>query len=726
MADNIDIDSLQRSVDDLRALIQGTSKGFNDLNKTNKEAEKGLKAMGRAAAGAAPEVAKGLGSLGKTLAQGDNDLKEFNKVIDVASDAMGAVAKAIPIFGDAVAGALKAAAEGAKFLVERLDTTSKTFVELSKAGATGARGMTAVFEQANRAGLSLQQYSKLIGENSVALARFRGLTSDGADTFGKLVGDLSMGSDELRKLGFNAEQIGETAAAFVTQQTRLGRAQTMTDAELREGTVRYAKELDLLSKLTGANRSEMQKSMDKALSESRFRAKIESLNAEGRTKEAEQMQLAAEQIKQQYGPEVAQGYRDFVAMGAANTEASVTLMAQTGGKLNGILQGMESGMLDSKGAVQELRVGFEDMLPAIRENARAMGDSGILGKNFAAISDGLANKIQANAETVDRAKKTQEAQITATDGLTKQVIGAQMELQKMTVQINELTKDALPMAATAVNHVTRAMGELLNVVKSGGAPGGGKSAPSGLKGAAAGAASLGAGGAIAGGLMAGPLGAIAGGAIGGLIGGVAGSLGMINFGGGPPGVKPEDYIEFGGGTGSRDHFGKLQPAVQQQFLQMAKDYNNLTGKKLRVNSAFRSPEEQANVDSGTNPRAAPGMSLHQQGRAIDINSDQRQYLESSGLLGTYGFKPLAGDPPHIFARDGFSGTVSGPTSGYTPSVVMHGTEELSIRPTTGAGAGNTNDVGAGLMSAQLGKLEELVSAMKRQNDISAKILAYQS
>jgi hypothetical protein len=199
-------------------------------------------------------------------------------------------------------------------------------------------------------------------------------------------------------------------------------------------------------------------------------------------------------------------------------------------------------------------------------------------------------------------------------------------------------------------------------------------------------------------------------------------------GGGPPTIKPEDYIEFGGNTGSMAHFKQLTPEIQANFLQMAQAYNNMTGgKRLRVNSAFRSPEEQAAVNPGTNPKAAPGMSLHQKGRAVDINSDQRAFLESSGLLSQFGFKPLPGDPPHIFAKDGFSGTITGPTSGYTPNMVMHGTEELSIKPTTGAGAIASGDnMNAGLLSAQLSKMEELVTAMKRQNDISSKILAYQS
>ena len=162
-------------------------------------------------------------------------------------------------------------------------------------------------------------------------------------------------------------------------------------------------------------------------------------------------------------------------------------------------------------------------------------------------------------------------------------------------------------------------------------------------------------------------GAVPGAATGGDI------TGMPSGGGAAPDVDAKDFVKFTGGTGSEEHFGKLADNVESAFLMMARDYNQLTGgKTLQVNSAFRTPQEQANVDSGTNPKAAPGMSLHNVGRALDIQSAQRNELEQLGLLAKYGFRPLAGDPPHISMRDG--GIAHGPESGYPAE--LHGTEAV--------------------------------------------------
>lgn len=89
----------------------------------------------------------------------------------------------------------------------------------------------------------------------------------------------------------------------------------------------------------------------------------------------------------------------------------------------------------------------------------------------------------------------------------------------------------------------------------------------------------------------------------------------------------------------------LNPAVQENFLNMAKEYYEKTGKKLQVNSAKRSHASQVRLYQSM-PKgmaAKPGTSLHELGYAVDVQSSQAQELDKSGLLKKYGFmRPLAG------------------------------------------------------------------------------------
>ena len=80
------------------------------------------------------------------------------------------------------------------------------------------------------------------------------------------------------------------------------------------------------------------------------------------------------------------------------------------------------------------------------------------------------------------------------------------------------------------------------------------------------------------------------------------------------------------------------------------EYQQLTGKKLPVNSAFRSIDEQAKLYK-TKPKgmaAAPGSSLHNFGFAVDTNSGVGGELQKNGLLAKYGFeRPISKEPWHM-------------------------------------------------------------------------------
>ena len=120
------------------------------------------------------------------------------------------------------------------------------------------------------------------------------------------------------------------------------------------------------------------------------------------------------------------------------------------------------------------------------------------------------------------------------------------------------------------------------------------------------------------------------------------------------------------------------------------------------------------------------MSKHNEGRALDIQSSQADYLISQGLLGKYGFRSGRefNDPPHIFMRDG--GIATGPKSGY--SATLHGTEAVIPLPDGKTVPVVMPELVSGLrdqmsmMGAQLMALQDMVSLMRDQTSISTKIL----
>ncbi len=94
----------------------------------------------------------------------------------------------------------------------------------------------------------------------------------------------------------------------------------------------------------------------------------------------------------------------------------------------------------------------------------------------------------------------------------------------------------------------------------------------------------------------------------------------------------------------------LDPAAKKRLAAMAYEYQEKTGKKIQINSAYRDPKKQAELYAKIGPpnAAPPGKSWHEKGLAFDINSADANKASELGLLEKYGFKrPVAKEPWHV-------------------------------------------------------------------------------
>jgi hypothetical protein len=121
-----------------------------------------------------------------------------------------------------------------------------------------------------------------------------------------------------------------------------------------------------------------------------------------------------------------------------------------------------------------------------------------------------------------------------------------------------------------------------------------------------------------------------------------------------------------------------------------------------------------------------------------VARDSKNTMPQGEIVGT-------GDPAKISGADGFRGMLTGPSSGYKPDLTMHGTEQLTIKPTTSAdtnpGSIATDQIMAqqlskmdqlvqafnntgtqDMMAMQLSRLDDLVRVMQNQVNVSTKIL----
>lgn len=691
---------LIEAMEELRRSMGGLAMTADELEEAQKKAAVGMKAFEKASKKAGADMAKGLGSFAKNVAEGDTSLKSLNTVVDATSGALAGMAKAIPFAGEALSAGIKAVGEASKFVINQLDATAKVFNDFGKVGALGTKGMTGVFEQFNRSGMSLQSFNKAIADNAQTLARFRGMTANGAEDFSKIVGGIvdSDAGMELRRLGVSADQMGESAGAFVAQQTRLGRSQAMTQQQLTNGTVQYVKELDELSKVTGLSREAIQKQQDAALSESRFRANYESLMAQGKEKEAKAL-MAFQSQMQAIGPELGQGARDL-ASGAANTDAARKLLASTGGAAQDIVEQIKAGNIDQYEAAKRLQSASRTMGDAARENAKYVDRANSAFVDYAQQAD-LNNAVFVEGQGM--VKKAQAEQVKGGDKMTDATVSAQQNLEQMNRQIAQLGFQLMPSAAKAIEKFTGSLNEFVGWmgkqlgIKMPGTTGAKTRTPTQQRNDTATSAY----------------------SQTGEFAGMEEALGQPS-----PSTGGTSMAGLKIKSGEATAGGEANP----KLIELANAIQNQLGGDLKYFSAFND-KFHMDRNSKHNQGTALDFVLTDPSKAAEIASLVKGMPGVSKVIDEYANPSSGATGGHIHAEisaaNGFSGMISGPASGYRPNLTMHGTESISIQPNPNTGSTSPNS-DSGIMAQQLAKLEELVSVMKTQVSISNKLLSYSS
>lgn len=700
--------------------IQGVSTSADQLAKAQAAQVAKMQAFSKAADG----VGKFAGSLGK----GETNIAQFNHALDLASHTLGGVLNSFSKKFTLTAGITNAAqqklTESFKYLVTEVDKFNQTFKELGKVGALTGGGFGEMLANLNSSNLSLSGFQKNIVENSVTLARYKGIVGAGAKEFSAFVGELANPNltigDPLRMLGQGADDIGETAIAFLTQQTRLGRSQADSIETLKKGTIDYAFELDAVAKLTGESKKTLMAQRDAALSDDRFRARLALIN----DKEIENRLLMVDNLANTFGPSVGQGVRDLIAaQGAAVTDAAKEVVNSIPG-IQKALFDVQNKRIDEQGVYKAIVEGFKSTNPSRAQNASVQGQISGRFSPFAKVQDGL-NRATADLNVVMAEARRQAEGTGDKTGIGKKLIDTEKNLEKMSREMRDGIILAMPGTAKAIetfsgyiSDTTTEFVKLIKVLGDEGVTGAFKhllneqknDAVSGTKN---------------------------------FVSKVFTDIGLWQSDdtnkkskstpaqppsqNTPSGKGASESFDSSATTGAS--LSGLNDNFKDTVLAAANDYKASTGKSFQINSGLRTAAEQKKLweayQNGTGPRAAPpGQSRHERGFAVDIqNYNDPAAVAAMNKHGLH--NPYGDDKPH-FQQAANGGILSGPKSGYMAN--LHGTEAVVPLPDgRSIPITNTNkDETLELMAAQLASLEELVTTMKNQVNISKQMLQYAS
>jgi len=716
----IENEEFKQAINELSQSMSGASDSAKLLAKQEQAAADAAARYNAAVS----NVATSLSKFGSALASGDTGLKNFSAQVDLIQQTSKGLTKlltkfpGVAKFVDLLVGP---AAAGLKLLLSETDALAKTFNEFGQIGALGSAGMQGLIDDFEKSGLTMASYKKVVSENTVTLSRFKGSVKEGISTFVDLTNVLTTLDKEgegigqpLRRLGLNLEEVGETAAAYVALQTRLGRSQTMSVADLAKGTVEYAKNLDELSKITGTNKKTLQAQQDAALSETRFRSKIVLENDKKQELSALHLNSIITSLG---GDEAGQGYRDLYASGgAALTEASKALVLSAPGIQNAIMK-FQNKEIKEEDVVKALQEGLKSTESDRAQTGTQIGDAIYL--KFAKTADFVRtdlSQLGKVASTVsDQMKPKDEKDV------TENIIKSQQAMEKMSIAIQKAITDTLPTAGAQILRFAAVAQKVTESLIKGG---------------------------------------------NNAVGVIQDPLAIIGFG-----ETDEQEEKRKSDKNQRRPFGRkdettpaprpvprpVDPARRDQFNRprpvggdtpVAQSILNLKGAEstaggdavpellaLAQKIQEMYPGARFTALNDTWHQINRPNSQHTKGKALDFTlpeaPSQKAGADIVASLTSMGFKYAedryarpSGTGPHIHAQLEKGGVISGPRSGY--AAMLHSTEAVvplpdgrSI-PVTNSGGGESFEIQA----AQLNALEELVSAMKNQVSISSKMLQY--
>jgi hypothetical protein len=635
------------------------------------------------------------------------------------------------------------------FLVKEMEKTVSNFQKISAAGALFADGMTGMRTAASQSFLTINQFGEVMSKMSGTFAE-SGLSVGGAvkmiGQVGKVMGDANNPNSirgRLLALGYSFQEQVELSAEVMADMRKANSVYLNDPQKIAQTTEEYAKNLRVISAITGEDARKKMEEVRKGAAQTAFRSKLMELEAKFPGTYKATLDAMATMT-----PEAQQALREqIVYNGIRSKDLAVTAQLSQGfnQEVTGMADMIKSGNLRNQDGIdQSLKLQAEGRAMHRKDlesqKLTSFGMASMAGK-FPGVETALQNYTLSSdkftKEGLEAAKKAAEEQARANDELTNKYKIAAIAAQNLAIVLQEevlgVLQDFAKVSAGILEVLSDGLAELglgKKAKKFSFSDVGREAMTYGAGGATAGAV-LGLG---AGGVGVGP-GALIGGATGALIGAGSSVVRQL-FGSGsgekgePPnagasdkGKKP-DLATISSKTGASTQVGAQYAGTFQRLI----DNLDAQGYEIRSLGGYNDREV----------RGKPGVkSIHAHGAAIDINPGTNPMgptlitdmppgigkLANSLGLGWGGDWKSKKDAMHfsaaqsegggmLQARNG--GSFSGPDSGYPAT--LHGNEAVVPLP-------DGRNIPVKMDTSELvSKLEELIGVMKDQGTISKRML----
>jgi len=269
----------------------------------------------------------------------------------------------------------------AKFQEDNMESYQK----LTQTGVNFGGSLTEVRHSMDAMYLTMDQFNRVIADNSTTFARLGGTVDQGAKAFVKMSSDLnnSEAGDYLKSLGYSAEEVSQGLAKTLSISGTSSRMDLEGRKQLLKSTVDYMEELDKLTKFTGASRKQVEEEDKKASLNAAYQRKLQSVGVnEAQKIEAMRSAMALTGVK---------GFADlvmssFLGLPPATKEAEQA-MGLFGGATSAINDTVNV-LQNSNSTMQDLNTGFAKIGIETQQGSKSFGDGVLM---FGGEIKGVAN-----------------------------------------------------------------------------------------------------------------------------------------------------------------------------------------------------------------------------------------------------------------------------------------------------------------------------------------------
>jgi hypothetical protein len=338
--------------------------------------------------------------------------------------------------------------EAGKIVAEQTDEIYKGFQGLAQAGAAGKGGMQDVFNSLQKVGLGTEkfgEYLKLVNENSKDLATFSGTVLQGRKTFEDTMESLSDGQRvQMEQLGLDRTAQAEATMAYIKQQRMLTMGTKSQMDTSSTAVMRYIKETDELTRITGLNRKEQEKVIEESLRNEAFNATLQEIRETQGDAAAKQVQNAAA-MAAKAGPETLKQFQDSLSGFAGASDAATASTLASNGKNLEVAAMFRSGQIKT---TEQTAAAMQGLFNALGENAKQFrGQAQMM--NYAA--SGMGNyyeRVKAGQYSMDdlvaatkAAEKEQKDQLA--DKTTEDMAKLENEARNQALRLQKLTNQGM-------------------------------------------------------------------------------------------------------------------------------------------------------------------------------------------------------------------------------------------------------------------------------------------